>query len=66
MAKYSIEVQWHYKSFDYADIEVEADSMEEAKDKALAHAANHKPADWFDGQITGGEYFVNEDNCKEI
>lgn len=66
MPKFFIEVQWHYKSFDYTEIEVEADSMEEAQVKALAQAeAEGQTIGWLDGQIYHGEYSVNTDESYQ-
>ena len=65
MPKFNIEVQWHYKSFDYVVMEVESATMEEAKDKALALAQNG-PCDWSEADIYDGHYEINHDECEEI
>lgn len=66
MPKFSIEVQWHYKSFDYASVEVEADTLGEAKVKALEHVEGHGLPCPLEGQIYDGEYAVNDDECEEV
>lgn len=66
MPKYQIGVQWHYRAFDYTQVEIEADSLEAAKEKALALNAAGKIQDWQDGQIYDGESQINEDECFEV
>lgn len=66
MSKFNIEVQWRYTAFDYKTFEVEAETLEEAKDKALEMAENDIGGDWIDGQIIDGQYEVNDDECEEV
>jgi len=68
MPKFNIEVQWHYKSFDYVVMEVEGATLEEAKDKALALAeSGHcQVTCWTEGQIYDAHYEINHDECEEI
>lgn len=63
MPKFNIEVQWHYHAFDYKVFEVEGESLDDAKNKALAMAPN--AGDWCEGQIIDGNYEINHDECEE-
>lgn len=62
--KYGVYVTWSYRSYDYAFLEIDASSREEAKAKALSMAQNSELVDWHDGGIVDGEYDVI--NCKEV
>lgn len=67
MPRFEIEVQWHYKVFDYTTIEVEAEDLAEAQNKALHMAQMEgQTLGWMDGQVLEGEYFVNENECRLI
>ena len=66
MKKYSIEVQFHYSSFDYAEVEIEADSMEEAKRMALELGREDMSVCWLEGQVYDSGYEINDEECKEI
>lgn len=66
MPKYQIGVQWHYRAFDYAQLVIEADSLEAAKEKALELTAAGKIQDWMDGQIYDGENQINDEECFEV
>jgi len=66
MKKYQIEVQWHYRAFDYASVEIEAESLEAAKEQALIMEKSGQITDWSDGQIYDGAAEINDEECHEV
>lgn len=61
MPKFPIEVQWHYRAFDYAILEIEAPTLKEAQEIALARAEEHGLGDATAGQIYEAEYVINDE-----
>ena len=66
MPVFNIEVQWHYRSFDFTEVPVNKPTLEEAKDEALRLVAAKPDAfDWTEGQVIDGNFEVNDMACGE-